>query len=49
VQDQAVRVDEQVVLRPGFAAVGGVAPGQLAPLFARTDTLSMQPRDQSSS
>jgi hypothetical protein len=47
VQDQPVRVDEQVVLRPGLAAIGRVTSGELAPLFALTETLSMQPRDQS--
>ena len=49
VQDQTTSVDEQVVLRAGLAAVGRVPAGQLAPLFARTETLSTQPRDQSMS
>jgi hypothetical protein len=49
VQRQAVVVDEQVVLGAGFAPVSGVRAGQLAPLFARTDTASMLARDQSSS
>jgi len=47
VQGEPVAVDEQVVLRSGLAPIGGVAPGQLVPLFARTETLSMQPQDQS--
>lgn len=46
-QRQPVVVDEQVVLRAGFAPVSGVRAGQLAPLFARTDTASMLARDQS--
>jgi hypothetical protein len=45
-QDQAVGVDEQVVFRPDLAAVGRIPAGQLAPLFARTEMLSTQPRDQ---
>ncbi len=43
-----MRVDEQVVLAAGLAPVGGVRPGQLTPLFARTLTLSRLARDQSS-
>jgi hypothetical protein len=45
VQRQPVVVDEQVVLRAGFAPVSGVRAGQLAPLFARTGTASMLARD----
>jgi hypothetical protein len=36
-----------VVLRAGLPPIGRVASGQLAPLFALTETLSTQPRDQS--
>jgi hypothetical protein len=46
VQDQAGGVDEQVLVRAGLAPVGAVAASQLAPHFARTEPLSMQPRDQ---
>ncbi len=47
VQQEPVRVAQDVVLRSGFAPVSGVRPGQLTPLFDRTDTPSIQPRDQS--
>lgn len=47
VQGQAVAVGEQVVLRPSFSAIGGVRPGQLSPLLARTDTTWMLGRDES--
>jgi hypothetical protein len=46
-QREAVAVDDQVVLRAELAAVDRVAPGLLAPLLARTLTLSTLARLQS--
>ncbi len=46
-QGNAVPVDDQVVLGAGLAAVGRVAAGQFAPLFARTLSESTLARDQS--
>jgi len=47
-QRDAAAVDQQVVLAPGLAAVGGVRAGQAAPRLARTLIESRQARDQSS-
>jgi hypothetical protein len=49
VRREPVRVAEVVVLRSGIAPDSGVGPGQVARLFDRTDTPSMQARDQSNS
>ena len=44
---EALAVDDEVVLRAGFGAVGRVRAGRLAPPLARTLALSTLARDQS--
>lgn len=47
-QRPAVRVDDQVVLARGKAAIDGARTDQVAPLFASTREASTTSRDQSS-